>query len=108
MRRLRFPHPDSIASYTRVTVGNGGVDSNSLLAVSGGVNPTFNSPAVSDSRTLSGTPVSAGVLTGNVVLTTSGEGLSGEAPIPVTVNYTAPGLFRQRTLERRQRALPGA
>ena len=75
--------------YTRVTVLNpNGPDANGL-SVSGGVNPTFNGPAVTDSRTLSGTVTTAGMLNGTIVLSTVGEGLAGEQPINVPVSYSA-------------------
>ncbi len=47
----------SDSQYTRVTVANG---SNGFLTVSGGSNPTFNGPAVTDNRTLSGIAGTAG------------------------------------------------
>ena len=71
--------------YTRVTVANG---SDGFLTVSGGSNPTFNGPSVTDNRTLSGTANTAGIINGTVMLTTSGEGLTGESPINVPVNYS--------------------
>ena len=74
---------------TRVTVLSGGTDSNNLLTVNGGSNPVFNSAAVTNVRTLSGTAGMAGAISGTVTLTTSGEGLSGEQPINVLVPYTA-------------------
>ena len=51
-------------------------------------NPTFNGSSVTDSRTISGTPNAAGVLYGTVTLPTNGEGLTGESPINVPVNYS--------------------
>jgi len=45
---------------------------------------------VTDVRTLAGTPNSAGIINGTVVLATSGEGLAGESPINVSVNYSVP------------------
>ena len=75
------------ANFTRVTVGNAGPDANGL-SVSGGSNPTFNGSSVTDSRTISGTPNAAGVLYGTVTLPTNGEGLTGESPINVPVNYS--------------------
>ena len=59
------------------------------MTVSGGSNPTFNGPSVTDNRTVSGTIGAAGMLGGTITLTTNGEGLAGESPIPVTVNYSA-------------------
>ena len=76
------------SQYTRVTVPNG--SNANGLAVSGGANPVFGSPSVTDSRTLGGTPNAAGIISGTVVLATSGEGLAGESPINVSVNYTVP------------------
>ena len=72
---------------TRVSVNNAGPDGNGL-AVSGGANPLFNGPAVTDNRTLLGTPSVAGVINGTIVLSTNGEGLSGESPLPVQVSYS--------------------
>ena len=74
--------------YTRVTVANGGTDSNGFLTVSGGSNPTFNGASVTDNRTISGTANTPGVFNGTVTLTTIGEGLPGESPINVPVNYS--------------------
>jgi autotransporter-associated beta strand protein len=74
--------------YTRVSVNNAGPDGNGF-AVIGGTNPLFNGPAVTDSRTLSGTPTVAGFINGTILLATNGEGLSGESPVPVQVNYSA-------------------
>ena len=71
--------------YTRVTVADGG---DGFLTVSGGGNPTFNSPSVTDNRTISGTANTPGVFNGAVTLTTNGEGLTGESPINVPVNYS--------------------
>ena len=73
------------SQYTRVTVANG---SDGFLTVSGGNNPTFNSPSVTDSRTLSGTAGTAGIFSSSVLLTTGSEGLAGESPINVPVNYS--------------------
>jgi autotransporter-associated beta strand protein len=75
----------SDSQYTRVTVANG---SNGFLTVSGGSSPTFNSASVTDNRTLSGTAGTAGVFNGTVTLTTGREGLTGETPINVPVNYS--------------------
>ena len=73
--------------FTRVSVNNAGPDGNGL-AVSGGVNPLFNGPAVTDNRALSGTPAVVGAISGTIVLSTNGEGLSGESPVPVQVSYS--------------------
>lgn len=78
----------SDSQYTRVTVPNGS-DANGL-SVSGGLNPVFNSPPVTDTRILGGTPNKAGIINGAVILATSGEGLSGESPISVSVTYSVP------------------
>ena len=74
--------------FTRVTVTNGGTDSNGFFTVSGGSKPTFNSALVTDNRTIAGTANMPGVFNGTVTLTTSGEGLAGESPINVPVNYS--------------------
>ena len=71
--------------YTRVTVANG---NDGFLTVSGGSNPTFNSASVTDNRILSGTAGTTGVFNGTVTLTTGREGLTGESPINVPVNYS--------------------
>ena len=70
-----------------MTVNNAGPDANGL-SVGGGANPIFNGPAVSDTRCLSGTPGSAGVISGTITLATGGEGLPSESPVPVTVAYS--------------------
>ena len=77
------------SQFTRVTVANGGVDPTNGLSVGGGSNPTFNGPAISDTRLLGGVLNSAGIINGTVTLTTSGEGLTGESPINVAVSYSA-------------------
>jgi autotransporter-associated beta strand protein len=74
--------------FTRVTVGNAGPDANGI-SVTGGANPVFNDSSVTDQRSLGGTFNSLGAISGSVALTTSGEGLAGEAPINVPVIYTA-------------------
>ena len=76
-------------NFTRVTVNNAGPDANGF-SVGGGLNPIFSGPAVSDTRTLSGTPTSAGVIQrqNTITLATSGEGLAGENPVPVSVGYS--------------------
>ena len=73
--------------FTRVTVNNAGPDGNGF-SIGGGANPIFSGPAVSDTRTLSGTPTSAGVISGTITLATSGEGLAGESPVSVSVGYS--------------------
>ena len=77
----------SDSQFTRVSVNNVGPDGNGM-SVTGGANPVFNGPSVTDTRTLSGTPVAPGLVNGAVVLSTNGEGLAGESPIPVQVNYS--------------------
>ena len=71
---------------TRVTVPNGS-DSYGIY-VSGGANPTFSNATVTDTRSIGGTPNTAGNLSCTITLATSGEGLSGESPIPVVVPYS--------------------
>ncbi len=76
--------------YTRVTVGSAGPDTNGV-SVGTGSNPTFNSAAVTDSRFVSSsTAVTYGqvISSSNITLTTTGEGLVGESPINVNVNYS--------------------
>jgi autotransporter-associated beta strand protein len=75
--------------YTRVTVPNPSAPDGNGMSVAGGANPTFNGPAVSDTRTVSGTATTAGILSGTIMLATSGEGLTGEQPVSVPVTYTA-------------------
>jgi autotransporter-associated beta strand protein len=77
----------SDSQYTRVTVNNAGPDANGM-SVSGGTNPLFNGPTVTDSRTLAGTPAAPGVISGTISLSTNGEGLAGESPIPVQISYS--------------------
>jgi autotransporter-associated beta strand protein len=74
--------------FTRVSVGNAGPDANGM-SVSGGMNPTFNAASVTDTRTLAGVINSVGTVNGSITLHTTGEGLAGEVPIDVPVNYTA-------------------
>ena len=74
--------------FTRVTVGNAGPDANGI-SVGGGSNPLFNGESVTDQRILGGAFSTIGTVVGVITLTTSGEGLSGEAPINVPVSYTA-------------------
>ena len=74
--------------FTRVSVGNVGPDANGI-SVTGGVNPVFNGSTVIDMRTLSGVLNSIGAINGAITLPTTGEGLLGEAPINVPVNYVA-------------------
>jgi len=76
------------ANFTRVTVGTAGPDANGISAT-GGTNPVFNGPAVTDTRTVGGTFATAGNANGVLTLTTTGEGLAGEAPINVTLDYSA-------------------
>ena len=74
--------------FTRVSVGNAGPDANGI-SVTGGTHPLFNASTVTDVRTLSGVFSSVGTFNGSIILPTTGEGLPGEAPINVPVNYTA-------------------
>src|SRR5208283_2958670 len=74
--------------YTRVTVGNAGPDVNGI-SVTGGTNPIFNGSTVTDVRTLGGIFSTLGTVNGSIILPTTGEGLPGESPINVPVNYTA-------------------
>ncbi len=73
--------------FTRVSVNNAGPDANGF-SVGGGANPIFNGPAVSDTRSLSGTPTTAGLISGTITLVASGEGLAGESPVPISVSYS--------------------
>ena len=86
---LNSPGADN--ANTRVTVADGGVDSGSNgIAVSGGnPNQVFNGINTTDTRTVSGSFSSIGSKSGPVILTTGSEGLAGESPINVNVNYTA-------------------
>ena len=76
------------ADFTRVTVGAVGPDANGISAT-GGTNPTFNSASVTDTRTVGGTFATAGNVSGQLTLITTGEGLTGENPIDVALNYSA-------------------
>ena len=71
--------------YTAVTVPGG---SDSLVTVQG-TSTVFNSDGQSETRPVSGTFPTAGVIGNTISLATVGEGLAGEQPIPVQVNYTA-------------------
>ena len=77
-------------SYTRVTVSNlAAPDSNGMI-VTGGSNPVFSSPSVTDMRYLTSTTALTlgSVYSGTLTLTTNGEGLPGESPINVSVPYS--------------------
>jgi autotransporter-associated beta strand protein len=76
------------SNFTRVTVGNAGPDGNGI-SVSGGTSPVFNGSTVTDQRTIGGVFSSVGTINGTITLPTTGEGLAGEMPINVPVNYTA-------------------
>jgi len=76
------------SNFTRVSVSNVGPDANGI-SVSGGTNPVFNGSSVTDQRTLGGIISTVGTINGLITLPTTGEGLSGEAPINVPVNYVA-------------------
>ncbi|MEI8372366.1 MAG: autotransporter-associated beta strand repeat-containing protein [Planctomycetota bacterium] len=75
-------------NFTRVTVAGALADSYGL-GVSGGTNPTFNGPAITDNRTLGGTLAVAGSYSHVVTLITGGEGLTGESRINVPVTWSA-------------------
>ena len=77
--------------FTRVTVGQRAADANGISAT-GGTNPTFNAAGVTDTRTVGGSFTSTGAKSGTLTLVTTGEGLAGEAPINVSVAYTATAL----------------
>ena len=74
--------------FTRVTVGNTGPDANGISTL-GGTSTVFNNASVTDTRSLSGTFSTAGTTGGTFTLVTTGEGLTGEAPINVALAYTA-------------------
>ena len=77
--------------FTRVTVGTvAAPDSNGFTAV-GGAGTTFNSASATDTRSItSSAPLNTtgAIYTGTFTLTTTGEGLAGEAKINVTLPYT--------------------
>ena len=75
-------------SFTRVSVGNAGPDTNGI-SVTGGANTVFNASTATDQRTIGGLFSSVGTVNGSITLPTTGEGLTGEVPINVPVNYTA-------------------
>jgi autotransporter-associated beta strand protein len=75
-------------NFTRVRVGNAGPDSNGI-GLAGGTNPVFNASSVTDQRTLGGTFNTVGTIYGSIDLPTTGEGLSGEVPLNVPVDYVA-------------------
>ena len=75
--------------YTRVTVADSPApDANGISVTGGNPSETFNG-TFSDSRVVSGTFTSNGNLNGTLTLQTGSEGLAGELPINVSVNYTA-------------------
>ena len=75
--------------YTRVTVPNPSAPDANGMSITGGANPTFNGPAISDTRAVSGVVTTAGILNGTIIVATSGEGLTGEKPVSVPVSYSA-------------------
>jgi hypothetical protein len=79
-------------NFTAVTVATtGGPDGNGA-SVTGGSGTLFDGASDVGSRVLDATFTLAGAYSGNVTLLTTGEGLSGEAPINVLVPYTATAL----------------
>jgi autotransporter-associated beta strand protein len=76
------------ADFTRVTAGNAGPDANGISAT-GGTTAIFNGASVTDTRNVGGVFSNAGATAGSLTMITTGEGLTGEAPINVVLNYTA-------------------
>ena len=81
---LTSSQPDD--QYTSVTVANG---TNGTVTVSGGNTATVFNGTNSDSRSVAGVFTALGAQNGTVTLVTTGEGLAGESPINVGVNYNA-------------------
>ena len=101
-----------VVSATPITLGNAAgrfmasqsVGGTSTLATSGAdsqytrvtvAGTLFNGPGVTGSYSLAPATYSVGPVSGSVVLTTTGEGLSGETPINVTVDYTGDALLNR-------------
>lgn len=59
------------------------------ISITGGTGSSFQSATATGTRLLSGSFATAGNHSGTVTLTTTGEGLTGEAPINVGVGYSA-------------------
>jgi fibronectin-binding autotransporter adhesin len=77
------------ADFTRVTVGTTGPDVNGISATGGNGAVVFNGATVTDTRTVGGVFTTAGSMAGTLTLITTGEGLAGENPIDVALDYTA-------------------
>lgn len=78
----------SDANFTRVTV-NGVAATDGSVTVASGSNKLFDNAAATTSRNLSGSFNSAGVKSGSVVLSVTGESLAGENVNPVSIGYSA-------------------
>ena len=75
-------------NFTRVTV-NGTAATNGPVTVAAGANQLFDGTADTVIRSVSGTFPTAGATSGSVVMSVSGEVLTGEAVNSVSVAYTA-------------------
>ena len=73
--------------YTRVTVADAGADPFGISITGGNPSGTFNG-SFTDTRVISGTFSSTGT-DGGITLVTTGEGIAGESPINVPLNFGA-------------------
>src|SRR5262249_162562 len=74
--------------FTRVTV-NGTSATDGVVTVAAGSSQVFNGAGSTTNRNVSGTFATAGDKIGSVILSTTGEGLTGETVNAVSVAYTA-------------------
>jgi len=73
---------------TRVTVATTAAADGNGVSITGGTGTLFNAASSTGTRSFGGTASGAGAKSGSRTLTTTGEGLAGEAPVNVTISYT--------------------
>jgi hypothetical protein len=73
---------------TAVTVGTTTAADGNGVSITGGTGTSFNAVGSTGTRAFGGTASGAGAKSGSRTLTTTGEGLAGEAPVNVTISYT--------------------
>jgi hypothetical protein len=79
-------------NFSRVTVGTTAAADANGVTITGGTGTLFNGAASIGSRSVGGSFSTSGLKSGSRTLTTTGEGLAGEAPVNVVVNYTGTAL----------------
>jgi hypothetical protein len=79
-------------NFTRVTVGTTAAADANGFSITGGTGTLFNSASSTGTRNVGGSFATSGLKSGSRTLTTTGEGLTGESPVNVTVNYTGTAL----------------